>query len=103
METLSGQIIAESLLNPDVEITIELMNDAMNSALEILKESNNGSLTFGRRKKTILENMAESLIQTFSRLVTPIRDGESHRWSVKITLTHISSIMQNFIAINYIN
>lgn len=68
-----GAHLAHQLLNPAASIDDHLKRDAVNFAMDILYKENNKQLKFGQQKMAILHTVAQSLVETFPRLKTPIR------------------------------
>lgn len=79
-QDFNGSIIADALLDPDVEITDDMHWSAINFALDILKEENDGKLNLGVRKVDTLHKVAQSIVETFPRMKSPIRQGENKEW-----------------------
>lgn len=78
--TVKGQVIADDLNDDSVAIDKRLRDEAINFALDILYEANQKKLDLGTRKKTILANVAKSLVLTFPRLKNPVARGENLEW-----------------------
>lgn len=77
---MKGQMLARKLLDPNTLVSHELECSAINYAMDVLYKENKNKLNFGANRNALLHIVGRSLVMTFPRLKTEIREGENVNW-----------------------